>query len=77
MTFQKDGNPSPIYDGRYIAAIPAETQAPLIQVYCPDFGNFQDDFINKDLGVPAEAVRATARFTVGKASGIYKKRRGP
>ena len=55
MTFQEDGDPSPIYGGRYVTAISAETQA---QIYYPDFGHhFQDDFINKNLEVPAEAVR--------------------
>ena len=69
MTFQKDDDP--IYDGRYVATIPAETRAPPIQLYHPDFGHFRDDFTNKDLEVPAEVVRATTRF-MGKASGIYK-----
>jgi len=69
MTFQKDDDP--IYDGRYVATIPAETRAPPIQLYHPDFGHFRDDFTNKDLKVPAEVVRATTRF-MGKASGIYK-----
>ena len=69
MTFQKDGDP--IYDGRYIATIPAETRAPPIQIYHPEFGYFRDDFIDEHLEVPTEVVRATARFT-SKASGIYK-----
>ena len=69
MTFQRDGDP--IYDGRYVADIPVETRAPPIQMYYPDFGHFQDDLTNKDLEVPAEAVRATARF-ISKAFGVYK-----
>jgi len=69
MTFQKDGDP--IYDGRYVATIPAETRAPPIQIYHPDFGHFWDDFTNKDLEVLLEVVRATARF-MGRASGIYR-----
>ncbi|KAG5635474.1 hypothetical protein H0H81_011102 [Sphagnurus paluster] len=69
ITFQKDGDP--IYDGRYVANSPAETRAPPIQLYHPDFGYFLDDFTNEDLEVPTEVVRATARF-MGEASGIYK-----
>ena len=69
MTFQKDGDP--IYDRRCVATIPAETRAPPIQLYHPDFGHFRDDFTNKDLEVPAEVVCATTR-SMGKASGIYK-----
>ncbi|CAA7270120.1 unnamed protein product [Cyclocybe aegerita] len=69
VTFQKDGDP--IYDGRYVATLPAETRAPPIQIYHPDFAHFWDDSTNTNLEVPPEVVRATARF-MGKASGIYK-----
>jgi hypothetical protein len=69
MTFQRDGDP--IYDGRYVATIQAETRAPPIQVYHQDFGHFLDDLTDKDLEVPTEVVRATSSF-MGKASGIYK-----
>ncbi|KAJ3512189.1 hypothetical protein NLJ89_g3661 [Agrocybe chaxingu] len=68
-TFQKDGDP--IYDGRYVATFPAETRAPPIQIYHPDFAHFWDDSTNANLEVPPAVVRATARF-MGNASGIYK-----
>ena len=68
ITFQKGGDP--IYDGRYVATNPAETRAPPIQIYHPDFGHFQDDFTNKDLEVPTQVVQATAHFMC-EASGIY------
>jgi hypothetical protein len=59
-----------IYHGRYVATNPAETRAPPIQIYHPDFGQFRDDFTNKDLEVPAELVQATASFMC-EAYGIY------
>jgi hypothetical protein len=49
----------------------AERRAPPIQIYHPVFGHFWDDLTNEDLEVPAEVVRATARF-MGEASGIYE-----
>ncbi|KDR69875.1 hypothetical protein GALMADRAFT_255724 [Galerina marginata CBS 339.88] len=69
ITFQNDRDP--IYDGRYVAANPAETRAPPIQLYHPAFGHFLDESTNKDLQVPLNVVRATARF-MGDASGIFK-----
>ncbi|KDR71455.1 hypothetical protein GALMADRAFT_786775 [Galerina marginata CBS 339.88] len=61
----------PVYDGRWVASAPADTRAPLIQLYHPDFGHFQDEFTNEDVELPAEVVRVTTRF-MGAVSGVYK-----